>query len=325
MYRVTFNTRHDARIEACNKTTIPYDGLVYCLTVPSSYFLVKYRDRISVTGNCVHGNAYGLTIHGMLENFPEVYSDLKDAQRVQDLYYAVAPKLPEFHARMRDRAYEFGRLGGPPSDDYYQLVSSGQHHPYAYRHWFWGVQSFRPMTEKEYRAAVFASKKRGEAKPRGVVILNMRPFKVNLGEDSKRCIAFYPQSIAAGRLKEAELELFHPDSPDYIGDRYFGRSPLRAPIHDSLLMEVPDRELDYVLEQVVTVMRRPEYRQPCPPEWGIGDYLRVGVSAKVGRNWGHMEKVKLPEMMPETATEQMFSPVEVDQWEDVLDLGTVIQ
>lgn len=274
---------------------------------------------------CVHGNNYGLTIYGMVENFPEVYKDLDDARRVQDLYYAVAPKLHEYHSRMRDRAYEFGRLGGPPSSDFYELTTSGQHHPYAYRHWFWGVQSFKPINEQEYRKAVFASKKRGESKPRGIVILNHRPFKVMLGEDSKRVIAFYPQSIAGGRLKEAELELFHPESEDFIGDRYYGRTPLRAPIHDSLLMEVPDREFAAVVEQTVQVMRRPEYRQPCPPEWGIGDFLRVGVSAKAGRDWMHMEEIDLPEMVPETAKEQMFFPVEESEYEDVQDLETRFQ
>lgn len=271
---------------------------------------------------CVHGNNYGLTIHGMVENFPEVYPDLKAAKVVQDLYYAVAPKLAAFHTRMRDRADHLGRLGGPAVDDYYQLTQTGEYHPYAYRHWFWGVQSLRPMTETDYRKAKYASQKRGESKPRGVIILNGRPFRVYLGEDSKRVIAFYPQSIAAGRLKEAELELFHPESPDFIGDRYYGRTPLRAPIHDSLLMEVPGRELDYVVEQSVGNMRRPEYRQPCPPEWGIGDYLRVGVSAKVGKDWMHMDDIQLPDMLPAEAREPMYLPMEEDQYDEVQDLST---
>lgn len=286
----------------------------------------KYPVEYDRSKRCVHGNNYGLTIHGMVENFPESFPDLKEAKRVQELYFALAPKLQAFHNRCRDKAYEFGRLGGPPSEDYYELTQSGQHHPYAYRHWFWGVQSYRPVNEQEYRKAQYLGKKnqtlRSNGIPSGYVIMNSRPFKVQLGEDSKRVIAFYPQSIAAGRLKEAELELFHPESSDYIGDRYYGRTPLRAPIHDSLLLEVPDREWDYVVQQVVAVMRRPEYRQPCPAEWGIGDYLRVGVAAKAGKDWMHMEEIQLPEMLPETAREQMYLPVDESEYEDVQDLGT---
>lgn len=286
----------------------------------------KYPVEYDRSKRTVHGNNYGLTIHGMVENFPESFPDLKAAQYTQDLYFELAPKLKAFHDRCRDKAYEFGRLGGPACDDYYTLVNSGQNHPYAYRHWFWGVQSYRPVNEAEYRKAQAWGKRKGTLRangvPSGFVIMNNRPFKVQLGEDSKRVIAFYPQSIAAGRMKEAELELFHPESPDYIGDMYYGQTPFRAPIHDSLLLEVPDQVWDYVVETVVGVMRRPELRQPVPEEWGIGSHLRIGVAAKAGRDWMHMEEIELPEMVPETAREQMFLPVEEDQYEDVLDLGT---
>lgn len=285
-------------------------------------FPVEY-DRAK---RCVHGNNYGLTIHGMVENFPESFPDLKEAKRVQELYFLLAPKLQAFHDRCRDNAYKFGRLGGPPSDDYYELTQSGQHHPYAYRHWFWGVQSYRPVNEAEYRKAQVIGRAKGTLRanglPSGYVSLNHRPFKVQLGEDSKRVIAFYPQSIAAGRLKEAEIELFHPDSPDYLGDMYYGRTPFRHPIHDSLFLEVPDQVWDYVVETVVAVMRRPELRQPVPAEWGIGNHLRIGVAAKAGRDWMHMEEINLPEMVAETAKETMFFPVDEADLDMVQDLQT---
>jgi hypothetical protein len=113
--------------------------------------------------------------------------------------------------------------------------------------------------------------------------INGRWFGIDWGEDSKRVIAFYPQSTAAGVLKRSIRALFHPDSPSYIGDAYYGKTPLRAPIHDSLLLEVPDREWDRVLEAVYREMLRPVLEQPMPQAWGLGPYLTVGVEAKVGR------------------------------------------
>lgn len=102
---------------------------------------------------------------------------------------------------------------------------------------------------------------------------------------SHNCIAFYPQSTAAGRLKEAQRRLFMPWSDDFIGDVYFGRTPLLGPIHDSLLLQVPNRCVDRVAEIVGRVMQEPSPRLPIPIEWGWGGYLPIGVNAKIGKNW----------------------------------------
>lgn len=266
----------------------------------------------------VHGNNYGLTIHGMHTNFPEVFPTLGDAKHTQDLYYSLCPALPTFHRAVREQAHKTGYLGGPGKPE----APSRWDHPYGYRHWFWSVLSYKPTTQSRAWAL--------EKQHRPVAWINNRPFEVVLGEDSKRVIAFYPQSTAAGVLKDAMLLLFHPDSALYIGDQYYGRTPLRAPVHDSLLLEVPHAAWDYVLECVLLAMRRPLVHQPTPTEWGFGDYLSIGVDAKAGDDWLDMETLSAAELGPGSAdpasagvaAELMYSPPEEDEQEDDHDLGT---
>jgi uracil-DNA glycosylase family 4 len=276
----------------------------------------------------VHAGSYGLTVQGMVEHFPQIFASLKDAQRVVDVFHAIVPRLPEWHARLRDLAHQNGYLGGPFVDDYHQLTRSGKHHSFALRHWYWSVLAFKPMTQMEYRKTMIWATKQHRidehGRPKGVVLLNGRPFRAQLGEDAKRAIAFYPQSLAAGRLKEAQLDLFHPESESFVGDIYYGRTPFRVPIHDSLLLEVPDATFDRVVETVVGVMRAPEIRQPCPIEWGIGSHLAVDVAVKAGRTWARMDDVAIPPMKAAVA-EPSDLPAEESELEDVADLGVMLQ
>lgn len=51
IWRLSFNRRQYAAIETMKTSREPFTGKVYCFTVPSGYFLIRYRDTISVTGN----------------------------------------------------------------------------------------------------------------------------------------------------------------------------------------------------------------------------------------------------------------------------------
>jgi uracil-DNA glycosylase family 4 len=267
---------------------------------------------------CVHGNNYGLTTFGMAENFPDLFQTPKEAQRVQELYYALVPKLPGWHRALRDAAHTNGRLGGPQTLDYGQLTSTWLYHPFGYRHWFWGVIGYKPITTTQVQRMRAAGKKT-------YTVINGRPFKILYGEDSKRVIAFFPQSTAAGVLKEAMLRLFHPDAPSFIGDQFYGRTPLRAPIHDSLLLEIPARRFDYVASVVLGEMQRPILQQPLPPEWGRGSHLRVGVAAKTGLDWMHMEDLDVAGMASEVANEPMYLGETEDDIEEFGALERVVE
>ena len=224
---------------------------------------------------CVHGGNYGMTPAGMRANYPDTFKTVAEATRVQDLYMAVCPKLAEWQRSLIQRAHRQGYLGG-------------KEHPYNYRHWFWNVINHKKLTRPQFMAQ--------KAKKMQVIENDMGYWSVQYGEDAKRAIAFFPQSTAGGVLKEAMLGLFDPEKPEtYIGDQYHGKTPFRMPIHDSIFLEVPKKNVDYVLERLVKVMAAPVKQQPCPAEWGIGqeDGLKIGVEVEIGKDWSKMEEVDI--------------------------------
>lgn len=236
-----------------------------------------YPVEYDTSKRTVHANNFGMTVYGMVEKFPQFFPNLAAANEFQKFYYALAPDLPKWHGALRRQAKDAGFLGGPTLPGAQPTIWD---HPYGYRHWFWDVLNYKPINE-------FTARKWLKDPTRSMRVVNLhgRWFASNFGGDGNRVIAFYPQSIAAGRLKEAENDLFLPWSPTYIGDVYFGRTPLLGPIHDSLLLMVPNRAWDRVVEIVANVMQRPSTYLPIPPEWKWGPYLPIGVSAKAGRNW----------------------------------------
>lgn len=277
----------------------------------------------------VHGNGYGMTPHGMWMMFPDLYKTLADAKKVQDIYFEIAPAVPRLQNEIRLRAHEQTYIGGPKGAQYRSILDDPNAHPYGYRHDFYDVVAMTPIGPE--------ARKRMEAEKIPVVEINGRLYASKWGPDSKRCLAFYPQSTAAGNIKEAALYLFdEPEHASFIGDAYFGQTCLRAPIHDSLLLEVPDKQLDRVLESSFREMVRPIEEQPLPASWGVGPYLSIGVEAKIGRNWEDMDKVKTPtpkqlgldilKYIPEDslAYDRTYFPPMEEEEEDVDDLRIVV-
>lgn len=57
-YQLSFVETDYAIGNGITKTESHYKGKVHCLTVPSSYFVVKRDNKISITGNCIHSATY---------------------------------------------------------------------------------------------------------------------------------------------------------------------------------------------------------------------------------------------------------------------------
>lgn len=295
------------------------DLLKYFKELKTAHFLVYDQAK-----RCVHGTNYGLTPYGMAATFPELYKDEKDATRVQRIYFEICPTLPVWHGALRQRAYDTGCLGGPgpvllhPDNACYKAGWTGPSpwpHPFQYRHWFWSVLAYSPINESQRLRRVKAHKP--------VVEIQGRWFAINWGEDSKRVIAFFPQSTASGVLKRSIRALLtQPDHPSYIGDAYYGRTPLRAPVHDSLLLEVPDRSWDRVVERVAREMQRSILEQPLPPEWNMGSHLTVGIDAKAGKNWLDTETIPVPSGEPALNEGTYFGTEESDE-EDAAEMRVV--
>lgn len=240
----------------------------------------KYDPQYQRCKRVVHGCSYGLTAFGMAERYPTIFQTVGIAKKTTELFFSVAPSIPKFQKAVRELAHKQHYLGG-------------ESHPFRYKHWFWDVYNYRKITEP----LRIQKERLGEP----CTIINGQSYALQLGEDGKRCVAFFPQSTGGGVIKETGLRLHSPDSPSYIGDAFFGKSPTRALIHDSFLLEVPDRLVDSVVEKVVREMTRPIAQLPCPAEWGIGPHLKIGVAVKVGQSWGTMEEIDTGGISPGVA------------------------
>lgn len=324
LYSVSLNRRRWARLETLEQTSLKKPRVVYCVTVPSGYFLIRWQDTISVTGN----SAYGLTVYGMVRQFPKTYPDLKTAERVQGAYFGACPWVPTYQAAVQKTAYDQHFLGGPPPYVYDAAGKRVSGHPYGYRHDFYDVLGYERLTDSQ---RLWREKRRMPTTE-----INGIWYGIKLGEDAKRAIAYYPQSIVRGVLTEAAIPLFYPDDhPEhdpvlYIGDAYFGKTPLRAPVYDSLMLEVPVRAVERVVERVFAAMGMGIRALPCPAAWGLGPFLTIGVDGKIGDSWAkdEMEAITPPSV---AADRTYFAPDDRDDQTgrvvedlDEVDLGTAV-
>lgn len=264
----------------------------------------------------VYGVLYGQTPIGLQYTWPHLYPNQKVAEEMVEFMFGHFPSVKVFQQVVMDTAARQHFLGGA---DPYTFTAPGVGvaggvvgHPFQYKHWFWSIYAYKRLTRAQELRLLAKYQKAGQAAP--VTYINGQPFRLSRGADANRAIALYPQSIAAGDLKEVELRLFaDPDGPSYIGDAYFGKTPLRAPIHDSLLLEVPFRQWDRVAERVSAEMQRPIVEQPLPASWGLGSHLTIGVAAKGGQNWQECEDLSGTAWH---ASEDEVRPVEPDDEED---------
>lgn len=241
-----------------------------------------HPDTYDKAKRAVHGYNYGLTVHGLCERFPDLYPTKAAAQHVVAVYTTICPKLPAFQKSVIDYAAANHFWGGPGL------------HPYNLKHYFYNIVNYKPLTE----AAAQWHRREGYK----VIRIDGRPFARVYGDDSKRALAFPAQSTACGVIKEAGLRLYAPPEisgfgENYIGDWWYGDTPLRALVHDEFLSEVRDRDQDRAIERIVREMRRPVLALPLDPSWWPGEerYLSIGVEVNVGQCWAKkkMEKIDI--------------------------------
>lgn len=104
------------------------------------------------------------------------------------------------------------------------------------------------------------------------------------GTDAKRCVAYGPQSTAAGIIKEAMLAFW---------ETAFGHT-LRLQVHDSLVCAFPTSDFDEGVETLVEVMERPIECLRLP--WNPTECLRIETEVKVGaegQSWGELSEVSV--------------------------------
>lgn len=222
------------------------------------------RDKAKRT---VHRTNYGSTPRGIQRDDPEMFPTVREAEEIATAYYAVAPGLRPWQLAICERAAREERLGGPGD------------HPFGFWRWFYDIHHYDSISAEQYARRL--------AHNEPSVKIEGRHYAIRYGRDAEKAMAFYPSSTAAGIILDDMLELFDPEegSPRCIHDLYYGHTPLRNQIHDQLILEVPDRQVERAVESLRAVMETPVKQQPCPPEWGFGSHLKLTVTIKVGQVW----------------------------------------
>lgn len=62
--------------QVINKQAVHYRGKVRCITVPTGFFLCRYKDAVSVTGNCIHAATYSEIVRCSFDNPDQVIKDV---------------------------------------------------------------------------------------------------------------------------------------------------------------------------------------------------------------------------------------------------------
>ncbi len=162
-----------------------------------------------------HGTNYGMGPYLMHMNDPITFPHVRDAEEVQEFIFRVLPSLPQWHHELRLFAKKHGYLVNP----------------WGLRHYFYDVFNYKFDDEK-----------------RLVLDNNGRP-QVKLGKDSKRVIAFKPQSSAGFFMRDNLLLIGRTDLRQYM-------VPVVS-IHDGYTLEVPERLVDYTVQTLGEILTRP--------------------------------------------------------------------
>lgn len=92
---------------------VPYKGDVYCITVPTGAFLTRYRNVISVTGNCVHSETYSEIVKNAFSDPEEVLESLSKRtnvierlSKVNEVFYNLRQAGLDYSTGKRELDYE---------------------------------------------------------------------------------------------------------------------------------------------------------------------------------------------------------------------------
>jgi DNA polymerase I-like protein with 3'-5' exonuclease and polymerase domains len=229
------------------------------------YFREIKRNHKKVRDNAkrvIHGSNYMMTPKRMHELFPESFPTIKDATKLQGLYFDLFPAIRKWHRSICQSVDGTKRKSSKDVDgsiDPWTLGVAYARNPFGYVHHFYNVLDWRRVDIAD-----------------GTHIWDW-----SFGEDAKRLVSFLPQSTAAAIIKSAAKRLYYEcGEPVNIS--------LRLLIHDSILGESQEEEVEECLRVSEQVMEAPIPELPLDPAWEMGEYLTIGTEAKVGKSWGEM-------------------------------------
>ncbi len=208
---------------------------------------------------CIHGSNYVMTPKKMHYEYPETFTSIKAAARLQGAYFELFPEIPTWHRELCVRVDGTKRRTPEDSErvDPWTLGVCYAQNPFGYIHRFYNVLDWERVDGK---------------------------WISELGEDSKRLVSFLPQSTAAAIIKRAGRRLWNEYPTVGVAMRLW--------IHDAIMGESRDEEVGECLSVSKLVMEAPIPELPLDPAWGMGEFLTIGTEAKVGRVWANMATVR---------------------------------
>lgn len=92
VWTTSIQERNEVAIDKSERNLIDYSGYIYSLIVPSSFYLIRRQNVISVTGNSAGP--------GVLS--AKLGISLKEAKRLMEIYHYTCPQLKMWHQRIQD-------------------------------------------------------------------------------------------------------------------------------------------------------------------------------------------------------------------------------
>lgn len=182
--------------------------------------------------------------------------DIKTIAKLMGIYFELFSEISKWHTDLCNRVDGAKLRAGDVEQseiDPWSLGVCYARNPFGYVHHFYNVLDWDKVDGKWYSSK---------------------------GEDAKRLVSFLPQSTAAAIIKQAAKRIYN-ETP-WIGQT------LRLLIHDSILGECSEGDLENCLNTSRIIMESPIPELPLDPTWNMGESLVIGSEAKVGQSWGSM-------------------------------------
>ena len=112
IYTVSFNHRNYTSLTSVKSVISNFVGNVYCVTVPSGWFMIRHNGLISITGNSNF-------MQGPKGAMEKIYSetgieyDVSLVKKVMDIYFDLFPEIKKWHSSVLFQADKDGFIRNP--------------------------------------------------------------------------------------------------------------------------------------------------------------------------------------------------------------------
>lgn len=252
LWSVSFNGRQETRLREGQKTTRHYEGLVYCPTTSTGYFLYRFNGVIAVSGNTNFGGGPAL----MAATYPDEFPTRAAAEATQQSLYELLPTLKEYHHSVRWEAHTKGYLETP----------------WGYRHYYYDVY----RKNEDGSLALSKDSKRCVA---------FKPQNSNAGFQKDNLLLTAVSPLDGPAITDIGWATSNWDTlwaEAKSGRTWLRYMPTNVTIHDSLCLDIPKSLEAHAAQSLLAIFTR-----PIPQMNG----LQIGAEVEVGPNWAHMDLV----------------------------------